>query len=166
MRRFRGEEDLADRGDVQRGVRADDLYHAHHAAVFCGAFDVDHFVDAAHRQVDGFAERAMQFMHMRQCFLAHADTRFHQAAQFNQADTQLVSARLDAVDQPAVDHHAENAVRGRRMQLGRGGELLQRRRRGMLGQHIEQMHHALDDLDRRFCRFFGHGMGYQVDVLD
>ena len=97
---------------MQRGVRADDLHHTHHAAVFCGAFDIDHFILAAHRQIHRFAECAVQFVHMRQCFLAHADARFHQTAQFNQADAQPVHARLDAVDQPAVDHHAEDAVCG------------------------------------------------------
>src|SRR5204863_5414100 len=74
---------------------------------------------------------------------------------------EAVSPGLDAIDEPAFDHHAEYAVRGRRVELRFGGELLEIDRRAVPRQRIDQAHHPLDDLDRGFC-FFGIHCSRQI----
>lgn len=58
-----------------------------------------------------------------------------------------------AFDKAAARHGAEDAVGCRRVQARFEGELLQRDRVRVFGEHVEQFHHALDDLDRILCGF-------------
>ena len=60
---------------------------------------------------------------------------------------------IDALDHMVVDHGGENAVRGGRVQFGACGQYLQAYGVGRLREHVEQLHHASDDLDR-VLRFF------------
>ena len=55
---------------------------------------------------------------------------------------------IDAVDDAIGGHRRENAVRGRGMKSGVLRDLLEAQRLGMLRQDVEQLHHALDHLDR------------------
>ena len=137
-------------------ARADDLHHAHHGAGVGGALDVDDLVVVPHREIDRLAQLLVQRLHVRQRLLAHADARLHQAAQLEQPDPEPVGAGLDAVDQPVVDHDGQDAVRGGRMELGFGGELLQVDGGGVLAERGEQPHHALDHLYGGFGFFLGH----------
>jgi hypothetical protein len=89
----------------------------------------------------------VQLAHHRQRQLAHADARLDQVAQLEQAHAEAVAARLDAVDHAVGRHGSEDAVRGRRVQAGVLGDLLQAEGLRMLRQHLEQARHPLDDLD-------------------
>ena len=145
---FLQQEELARRGDVQRGARADHVHHAHRRAARRGALDVDDLVVVAHREVHRLADLRVQFAHHRQRHLAHVDARLDQVAQFQQPHAEPVAARLDAVDQAVGGQRREDAVRGGRMQPGVLRDLLQAERLRMRGQHVEQLHHPRDDLDR------------------
>ena len=139
------------------GARPDDLHDAHHRARQRGALDVNDLIVVADAQINSLAERLVQRMHVRQRFLAHVDARFHQVAELEQPYAEAVRPGLDAIDEAAVDHHAQDAVRGRRVERGLRCELLQVDRGRMPRERIEQRHHALDDLDGRLCFFESHG---------
>jgi hypothetical protein len=81
------------------------------------------------------------------CFAA-AGALTDQGAQFKQARAEPVRARLDAVDHAFADHHVEYAVRGRGMQPGFFSEPFKIHRRGMGRKPLEQVHHAVYDLNR------------------
>src|SRR6185295_13407788 len=87
--------------------------------------------------------------------LAHADARLHQVAQLEQAHAEAVAAGLDAVDHAVGRHRGQDAVRGGRMQAGVLRDLLEAERLGMLREHFQQPHHAVDDLDRALVLVVG-----------
>jgi hypothetical protein len=95
--------------------------------------------------------------HHRQRELAHADPRFHQVAELEQAHPQAVAAGLHPVDHAVGRHRGEDAVRGRRMQARVLRDLLQPERLGVLREHLEQPHHPVDHLDGAFRVFPGRG---------
>ncbi|OPZ04126.1 MAG: hypothetical protein BWZ09_02008 [Alphaproteobacteria bacterium ADurb.BinA305] len=152
------QEELAGGGGVQRRARAHDVHHAHRGAPARGALDIHDLVAGAHPQVHALAGGGVQLEHVGHRGLAQRDARLHQAAELEQADPEPVGAGLRALDEAAVRHRAEDAVRGRRMQPGLDRELLELDRIGMFGQHVEQLHHAFDDLDRGLA--FGTGGGF------
>src|SRR5258705_1108731 len=145
---FLEQEQLSRRRDVQRRARADHVHHAHRRAARRGALDVDDLIVVLNREVHGLASLRVQLAHHRQRELAHADARFHQVAELEQAHPQAIAARLDPVDQPVGRERRQDAVRRRRMQLGVLRDLLQAERLRMLRKHLEQARHALDHLDR------------------
>src|ERR1041384_67510 len=150
------EEQLPRRGDVQRRTRADDVHHAHRRASRRAALHVHDLIVVAHREVGGLSGVRMELAHERQRELAHADARLDQIPKLEKAHAEAVASRLDAVDQAVGRHRREDAVRGRRVQAGVLRDLLQAERLGMLLQHVEQAHHALDHLDGVFLFLF-HG---------
>src|SRR5574339_59441 len=152
---FLEQEQLARRGDVQRRARADHVHHAHRRAARRGALHVHDLVAVAHREVGGLAGLRVQLAHHRQRELAHADARLHQVAELEQAHAEAVAAGLHAVDDAVGGHRGEDAVRGRGMQPGVLRDLLQAERLGMLREHVEQAHHAVDDLDRALLLVVG-----------
>ena len=137
------------------GARADDVHHAHRRAARGGALDVDDLVAVAHGKVGGFAGLRVQLAHHRQRQLAHADARLHQVAELEQAHAEAVAAGLDAIDHAIGGHRRQDAVRCRRVQPGVLGDLLQPERLGMLREHFQQPHHAVDDLDRALVLVVG-----------
>jgi hypothetical protein len=64
---------------------------------------------------------------------------------------------LDAVDESLLHHHTENPVGSRGMQPSLGSEPLQVH--GLLARRegVQEIHHALDDLDGGFGGVLGHG---------
>jgi hypothetical protein len=96
----------------------------------------------------------VQLAHDRQRELAHADARLHQVAELEKAHAEAIASGLDAVDQAVGRHRREDAVRGGRMKPGVLRDLLEPERLRMLLQHVEQPHHALDDLDGIFLLVF------------
>ena len=113
-----GQEQLADRGQVQRRAAADGAHHLHARAFAVGALDVDDLVALAHRQVDRLVRELVQFAHRAQRRVAHVQPRLDQVAQFQQAHAQPVAAGLGAVDEAADGQVVEDAVRGGRVQAG------------------------------------------------
>ena len=145
---FLEQEKLPRRGHVQRRARADHVHDPHRRAPRGAALDVHDLVAVAHGKVDRLAGLRMQLAHHRQGELAHADARLDEIAELEQPHAEPVASRLDAVHQPVARHRGEDAVGGRRMQARVLRDLLQPERLGMLRQHVEQAHHALDHLDR------------------
>jgi len=90
----------------------------------------------------------VQVLHARHGGVADVDARLDQIAQFQQPDAEPVGAGLVAFGEAARAHRREDAVRGRRVQAGFLGEVLEAHRLVIVGQDIEQLHHAVDDLDR------------------
>jgi hypothetical protein len=147
LRRFHGQEELAERSQVQGRAAADQVDDADQRASRRRALDIDDVVVVTGPKVDRLADRFMEFLHERQRDLAQADARLDEVAQFEQTDPQAVSARILAFDELGCGHRGEDAMGGRRVQGGCRGQLLERRRFARCGQRIEQRHHALDDLD-------------------
>ena len=141
------------------GARAaDHVHHAHRRASARGALDVDDLVVVAHRKVHRLAGLCVQLAHDGQREFAHADARLDQIAELEQPHAEAVGAGLDAVDDAIGGHRRQDAVCGRGVQPGVLRDLLQAERLGMLGEHVEQLHHPLDDLDRAFLVALGvHG---------
>ena len=161
-----GEEQFAQRGDMQRRPSADQINHAHQGATTGRAFDIDDLVLVTDAEVDGFADLSMQFLHERTRHAADADARLDDIAQLQQTDSQRVSTRLVPLDEPGIGHHRQNAVRRRRMQAGGLGQHLQRGRFVVFSQDIEQGHHSFDDLDRAFgFQLFSHDFGESLVFL-
>jgi len=79
--------------------------------------------------------------------IAHRQARLHEIAEFQQAHAEPVGAGIGAVDEPAHHHVVQDAVGGRRMQLGTECELFQADRVAMRSKGVQQAHHALDHLD-------------------
>ena len=132
---------------MQRRARADDVHHADQRAPAGGALDVDHLVVAAHREVDRLAGGVVQLAHEGQGVLAHADARLDQVAEFEQPHPEAVAARVDALDHAVAHQRRQDAVRGRRMEPRARRQHLEADRIARIGQDVEQLHHALDDLD-------------------
>jgi hypothetical protein len=143
---------------VQRRARADGVHDAHRRAARGGALDVDDLVVVAHREVHRFAGVRVQLAHHGQRELAHADPRAHAVAELEQPHAEAIAARLDAIHQPPAGHRRQDAVRGGGMQPRVLRELLEAERLGMLAEHVEQLHHPVDDLDRSLD-VLSRGMG-------
>ncbi len=103
----------------------------------------------------------MQLEHQRHGCVAQRDARLHQAPQLQQADAEAVDAGFGTVHEAALRHRTEDAVRRRRVQPGFQRKLLERHGVGVLGKHVQQLHHAIDDLDGVLA--LGGGRG--VDLL-
>ncbi|MNT36142.1 hypothetical protein D3C72_1722060 [compost metagenome] len=146
-----GQEQLADRGQVQRRTAADGAHHLHAGALAVGALDIHDLVALAYRQVDRLPGHAVQRAHRRQRRVAHRQARLDQVAQFQQAHAKAVAARIGAVDETAGHHVVKDAVRGGRMQARGQRQLFEADRVGVLGEGVQQGHHALDDLDGRLA---------------
>ena len=112
-------------------------------------------------QVDALAGGRVQLEHHRHRGVTQGDARLHQATQLQQADPEPVDARVGAINETALGHGAEDAVCGRRVKPGLQCELLQGYRIGMLCEHIEQLHHAINDLNG----VLAFGNGSRVDLL-
>ena len=63
------------------------------------------------------------------------------------ADAEAVGTGIGTLDETGSSHRRQDAVRGRRVQAGFQCQLFEADGIGMIGKHIEQFHHALDDLD-------------------
>jgi hypothetical protein len=84
---------------VERRPRSHDLHDAHHGVAVGRALDINHLILVPHREVDRFSQLLVQDLHMGQRLLPHADARFDEVAELQQADAEPVGAGLDAVDQ-------------------------------------------------------------------
>ena len=129
---------------------ADSAHHLHAAAFGQGTLDVDDLVALADGEVDGLAGEAVQLAHGAHGGITDVETGLDQVAQFEQPQAQLVAAGVDAVDETGGDQIVEDAVRGGGVQTGPAGEFLQADGIGLLGQDIEQRHHAFEHLDGGF----------------
>ena len=58
--------------------------------------------------------------------LSDVQTALHQRAQFEQTHAQLVKAAIHAVNVTPDDQIVKNAMRGRRVQAGRAGQVFER----------------------------------------
>jgi hypothetical protein len=147
LRAFGSEEELAERGQVQRGAAADQIDHADQGTAGRGAFEINDFVVVAGAEVDCLTDFFVQFLHVGQGHFAHADPRFDDVAEFEQADAEAIGAGVLPFDEAGCAHRGQDAVGGRWVEFGGLGQLLQAGciRGGSEG--VEQRHHALDDLD-------------------
>ena len=121
------------------------------------ALDVNDLVALANAKVDGFLQLVLQALHVGQRFLADVEARLDEIAELEQPDAQAIRAGFDAIDQPVFDHDREDAMRGRRMQVGLTRELLEIGGTRMGRQRLDQAHHAIDDLNGRLGLSSGHG---------
>jgi len=153
------QEKLAGGGGVQWRTRADDVHHPHRGPPARGSIHIDDLVASAHPQVDTLAGGGMQLEHVGHGRVAQRDARLDQAAELEQADAEAVGAGLRALDEAAVRHRTEDAVRGRGVQPGLHRQVLERDGVGVFGEHVEQFHHAFDDLDRGLA-FGAGGVGF------
>ena len=147
LRAVLGKVELAYRGDMQRRAGADQVHHPDRGTTAGSAFDIDDLVALAHAEIDALPELLVQALHQRHGGLADADARLDHVAQFQQADAEPVGAGFGALDEAGTGHRRQDAVRGRRVQSGFQCQLLEADRIGVVGKDIEQLHHALDDLD-------------------
>jgi hypothetical protein len=143
-----GQEELAHRGEVQRGATAHGPHHLHARALAVSALDIDDLVALPHRQVHRLVRDPVQLAHRRQRGVAHRQAGLHQVAQLQQAHAQTVEAGLRPVDETADHQVVEDAVCGGRMQASALGDVFQRHRLGLRGQHVQQRKTALQNLDR------------------
>ena len=80
----RGEEQLADRCQMQRRPPANGTYDLHAGTLGIGALDIDDLIALTHREIHRLAGQAVQFAHWRQRSIAHRQTRLDQIAQLQQ----------------------------------------------------------------------------------
>ena len=166
LRRVGGEEEFADRGQVQRRAAADQIDDADQRAAARRALGVDDFVVVADAEVDRLADALMQLLHEGKGDFADVDSRFDDVAELEQADAELVGAGVLSFDEARGGHRGEDAVRRRGVEPGGLGENLEARRFWRVGQHVEQRHHALDDLyGTFFCLLRDHGRPVEPSVL-
>ena len=133
------QEQLADRGEMQRRPPADGAHDLHARALAVGALDVDDLVALAHRQVDRLVRQLVQLAHRRQRGIAHVEPRLDQVAELEQSHAEAVAAR------PRADRRSGRSSRSFRMRCAVEGcrprllaDLLQRDRILVRGQHVEQ----------------------------
>ena len=144
---FARQEQLADRGEVQGRPAADGAHHLHAAALGQGTLDVDDLVTLADGEVDGLSGEAVQLAHGAHGSVAHVEPGLDQVAQFQQPQSQLVAAGVDAIDEAGGDQVVEDAMGSGWVQCRATGQFLQADGPGLLGQRVEQRHHAFQDLD-------------------
>ncbi|MNT26312.1 hypothetical protein D3C72_1618760 [compost metagenome] len=142
-----GQEQLADRGQVQGGAATDGAHHLHARTLAVGALDVHDLVALAHAEVDRLLRELVQLAHRAQGRVAHVQPALDQVAKLQQAHAEAVAAGFRAVDEAADREVIEDAVRGRRVQPRLFADFLQRDRFFARGQDVDQREHALDDLD-------------------
>jgi hypothetical protein len=159
LRVVMGEEELADRGEVQRRPPADGAHHLHARALAERPLDVDDLVALAHREVHRLARQAVQLAHRRQRRIAHVEAGLDEVAELEQPHAEPVAARLRAIHEAADRQVVEDAMRRRRVQARALADLLQRHRLGLRRQRVEQREGSPQNLDRRGLRVFGGHMG-------
>jgi hypothetical protein len=133
LRIFSSQEELADRGEVQRSTATDGPDHLHAAALAVGTLDVDDLVALPHGEVDGLVRELVQFAHRAQRGFPDVQPRLHQVAEFQQAHAEPVTAGLRAIDETADREVVQDAVGGGGVQPGGRADRLQRGRLGLRG---------------------------------
>ncbi|MNY41686.1 hypothetical protein D3C86_1765190 [compost metagenome] len=89
----------------------------------------------------------MQRTHRCECRIAHGQPCLHEVAEFQQPHAEPIAAGVRAIHETARHHVIENAVCRGRMQAGGQRQLLETDGVRVLGERIQQRHHAFDDLD-------------------
>ena len=143
-----GEEELADRRQMQRRTPADGANDLHSRPFAVGALDVDDLVALAHREVDRLVRQLVQLAHRAERRVANVEPRLDQVAELEQAHAEAVAARLGPVDEAADRQVVEDAVRGRRVQPALLADRLERDRLLVRREQVEQAEGTLEHLDR------------------
>ena len=113
------------------------MNHSHQRLTSHSPLDEDHLIAMTYAEGDGFAGFVLQFLHVRQGVLAHRDTLLKQIAEFEQTNTELITAGIDALHHALIAHRTEDAVGGRRMQARGEAKIFQVNGAGRCGERIE-----------------------------
>ena len=161
-----GQEEFADRGQMQRRTATHRPHHLHAAAFRDRALDIDDLVALADRQIDRLMSEPVELAHRRQRRIAHIESRLHQVAEFQQTDAELITPRLATVDQPRDHQVVQDAVGGRGMKAGAPRQILEADRFRVFSQGVEQRDQPVDNLDRGPRSGIGCRNIVVVSVLD
>ena len=141
------QEQFADRGEMQRGARADGSHHLHARTLAVGALDVDDLVALAHAEIDRLLDVAVQFAHGLDSRVAYVEPGLDEIAEFQKPHAQTIASGFGTVDKPADGQIVEDTMSGGRVQACLFADLLEGDGLLAVGKHIDQRKHALDHLD-------------------